>query len=492
MKPRQRPLLIAVSCLALVCPVKVQINTGTRGGIALDGASATAKEGNNGGGKGNGGGNGNGNAGNNGNSGNNGSGGNRGNAGGNNGPSGNNGASGSAGNNGNGRGNSSAGGVSNGSGRSDGNTSAGRSNSASRGSVSSQGGTSNPGGSSSQGTSSSRSNSAGQGKTSDNGKASSRNAGNAPGVSQPASAITGGLSALFGAISDGLRPLTAPPARTLDKPSVRKGSAIGKAASNITDSKQASSSRPGQRSKNKAAIGNTTAGRAHVKSLAADRRRSSHPVMPAAATEQPLPTPIRSERPIVAIGLTSNNLARLSAQGFRTEMQTKGTLASVVRLIPPRGMSLCEAQRKVRVVDANAGADFDHYYYTDEGSACTGPSCEAISLVGWNRSASEQCGPTPTVGLIDTGINRDHEALKGQSIAVLSGLTLRGSPSQRDHGTAVAAILVGRSGSSAPGLLPGARLLAVDAFYRDGGTADRTDVITPWRLWRNATCGWST
>jgi hypothetical protein len=141
-------------------------------------------------------------------------------------------------------------------------------------------------------------------------------------------------------------------------------------------------------------------------------------------------------------------------------------------------MSLGEAQRKVRVVDASAGADFDHYYYTDEGSACTGPSCEAISLVGWNRPASEQCGPTPTVGLIDTGINRDHEALKGQSIEVLSGLTLRGSPSQRDHGTAVAAILVGRSGSSAPGLLPGARLLAVDAFYRDGGTADRTDVIT--------------
>jgi hypothetical protein len=41
------------------------------------------------------------------------------------------------------------------------------------------------------------------------------------------------------------------------------------------------------------------------------------------------------------------------------------------------------------MVDAGAAADFDHYYYTDEGSACSGPSCEAISLVGWSGSASE-------------------------------------------------------------------------------------------------------
>ncbi|QRM30227.1 S8 family serine peptidase [Microvirga sp. VF16] len=183
-------------------------------------------------------------------------------------------------------------------------------------------------------------------------------------------------------------------------------------------------------------------------------------------------------RSIVALGVTSADLARLRAQGFRAETRTKGTLASVVRLVPPRGMSLGEAQRRVRMVDADTAADFDHYYYTDEGSGCTGPSCEAISLVGWSGSASEQCGPLPTIGLIDTGINRDHESLKGQSIEVLSGLELHGNPSQPDHGTAMAAILVGRSESSTPGLLPGARLLAVDAFYRNGGTADRTDVIT--------------
>jgi subtilisin family serine protease len=180
----------------------------------------------------------------------------------------------------------------------------------------------------------------------------------------------------------------------------------------------------------------------------------------------------------VAVGLTSESLTRLKARGFQAERQTKGTLASVVRLTPPRGMSLAQAQRVVRVADAGAVADFDHFYYTDGAEGCTGASCKAISLVGWSLPSAKQCGPVPTIGVIDTGIDREHEALRGQSIEIVSGLQIHGAPSQRDHGTAVAALLVGRIGSSAPGLLPEARLLAVDAFYRDGGTADRTDVTT--------------
>jgi hypothetical protein len=199
---------------------------------------------------------------------------------------------------------------------------------------------------------------------------------------------------------------------------------------------------------------------------------------PNAAVEQNLPKPRQASRSIVAVGLTSESLTRLRARGFQAEKQTKGTLASVVRLIPPRGMSLAQAQRAVRVTDAGAAADFDHFYYTDGAAGCTETGCEAVSLVRWNLPTAKQCGPVPIIGLIDTGIDREHEALRGQSIEIVSGLQLRGDPSQRDHGTAVAALLVGRSGSSAPGLLPEARILAVDAFYRDSGTADRTDVTT--------------
>ncbi|MET0531140.1 MAG: S8 family serine peptidase [Microvirga sp.] len=159
-------------------------------------------------------------------------------------------------------------------------------------------------------------------------------------------------------------------------------------------------------------------------------------------------------------------------------MQTKGSLVQVVRLGLPRGMSLAQAQRAVRVVDVAATTDLDHFYYTDEGPACTGPGCEAAALVGWNPPAADQCGVIPVIGLIDTGIDLEHGALKGQPIEVLPRLQSSRKPSQRDHGTAVAALLIGRSDSSTPGLLPGGRVLAVDAFYQDGATADRTDVTS--------------
>jgi len=292
------------------------------------------------------------------------------------------------------------------------------------------------------------------------------------------------LSALFGAIANSLRPVNVPPAapqrattpRSADKAKADKARTDkAKTASSNPKSKQTAAQRDHQAGKAKAA---KDAPRNGPKVSAVNPSKPvQRPVKPAAA-DQPLPKPARAERSLVAVGLSPDSLARLSAQGFRAEMKTKGILASVVRLIPPRGMSLGEAQRKVRMADASATADFDHYYYTDEGPGCTGPSCEPISLIGWNAPASRQCGPVPTIGLIDTGVDPDHEALRGQSIDVLPAPQRRGEPSQRDHGTAMAALLIGRSGSATPGLLPGAHVLAVDAFYRDGGTADRTDVTT--------------
>jgi subtilisin family serine protease len=51
------------------------------------------------------------------------------------------------------------------------------------------------------------------------------------------------------------------------------------------------------------------------------------------------------------------------------------------------------------------------------------------------------------------------------------------APSDPRHGTAVAALLIGARGSSAPGLLPGTRLLAVDAFHRSRLGLQRMDAF---------------
>ncbi|WP_201839259.1 S8 family serine peptidase [Microvirga zambiensis] len=194
----------------------------------------------------------------------------------------------------------------------------------------------------------------------------------------------------------------------------------------------------------------------------------------------PRPKPRQSTSFILASGLSRDDLTKLTAQGFHVETQTQGRVApQVIRLRVPQGASLTQARQTIRMVDARASADFDHYYYLDGGAeTCTGPECKATSLVSWSVSDAARCGPTPLIGLIDTGINLEHDALRDQAIEVLPPPAKHSDASLQDHGTAIAALLAGRRGSQTPGLLPDAKIVAVDAFYRDGGTADRTDVMS--------------
>lgn len=131
------------------------------------------------------------------------------------------------------------------------------------------------------------------------------------------------------------------------------------------------------------------------------------------------------------------------------------------------------------MVDAAAVTDLDHYYYTDEGpSLCNSQACEMASLVEWNFKIANRCAAVPEIGLIDTAVDLKHAALKGQTIDLVE-IPRNGLPASRpDHGTAIAALLAGRGDSETPGLLPSAKIVAVDAFSFDGTNNDRTDVVS--------------
>ena len=190
--------------------------------------------------------------------------------------------------------------------------------------------------------------------------------------------------------------------------------------------------------------------------------------------------PRQARRSIVVSGLSQQELAKLAASGLRVTSRTRGVVAPpIVRLSVPAGMSLASAQRTVRRVNARASADADTFYYTDGADkGCGAPGCEASRLVGWTPAVADTCSAPPLIGLIDTGIDLEHEALRGQSIEVLNVSSGTGNRSSLDHGTAIAALLVGNPGSATPGLIPHARLIAVDAFSKEAGTADRSDVIS--------------
>ncbi|WP_240790438.1 S8 family serine peptidase [Rhodobacter sp. SY28-1] len=78
--------------------------------------------------------------------------------------------------------------------------------------------------------------------------------------------------------------------------------------------------------------------------------------------------------------------------------------------------------------------------------------------------------------MIDTGVNVDHDALSGQKLTVLQANLAERNAAGRQHGTAIAAMLIGRLDSRVPGLLPYAELIAVEAFHQ-GGTGEAADAF---------------
>lgn len=195
--------------------------------------------------------------------------------------------------------------------------------------------------------------------------------------------------------------------------------------------------------------------------------------------------PDRAPNEIVAIGLSEASIADLTQDGFVVDDRTPITLTGgeLVRLTIPQGMTLSAARQAVTDAAPAASVDFNHFYQPEQqdGSICTGHGCTLIRhIAGWplqtTSSGMTSCASPEPIGLIDTAINEKHASLADARIEVvrLSGDTVPQSAEQ--HGTAVAALLVGTPGSRAPGLVPAAQLVAVDAFQRYRKSADIADI----------------
>jgi hypothetical protein len=195
--------------------------------------------------------------------------------------------------------------------------------------------------------------------------------------------------------------------------------------------------------------------------------------------------PDRVPNEIIASGLSEAVITQLISEGYAVaERQSLGLLATepgteIVRLVVPRDTGLDTARTRVATLAPVAQVDFNHYYRPEQTEAppdCGGQTCALVrEIIGWPIDPSglvQRCGSLPKIGLIDTAINPDHPSLGGARLEVIR-ITNDGLPqSGRQHGTAVAALLVGAAGSRAPGLLPSSEVIAVDAFRRLGGSTD--------------------
>lgn len=150
-----------------------------------------------------------------------------------------------------------------------------------------------------------------------------------------------------------------------------------------------------------------------------------------------------------------------------------GDGATLLRLSLAPGRSPAAARAELAGLLPGALADENHLYSPDE-MLCGPDGCAAHAMIGWSGWPSAFA---PRIGMIDTGVNLAHAALEGQKLTVFQVDLGTREAAGRQHGTAIAAQLIGRLDGRVPGLLPLAELVAVEAFHSLGG-AERADAFS--------------
>lgn len=153
------------------------------------------------------------------------------------------------------------------------------------------------------------------------------------------------------------------------------------------------------------------------------------------------------------------------AQGFvvlrDTVLDALGERSVVLR--PPPGVPTAEALARLRTLDPQLEADFNHLY-TRSGEA-------GVVAAGPGSGAQR-------VGLIDSGVDGAHPALRG---ATWLPWGCAGARRPSAHGTAVASLLVGHD-RTFTGALRGATLYAADVYCDEaaGGSVEAVAQAMAW------------
>ncbi len=168
---------------------------------------------------------------------------------------------------------------------------------------------------------------------------------------------------------------------------------------------------------------------------------------------------------VVAAGFDATSLAQAAALGFeikeRRRLPNLGIDVAVFQL--PLGLDARTGRERLSALSPGAAVDLNHFY-TPQATLRPPARKYAADMIGWG-AAPKGCGQGLRIGIIDTPIDLNHRAFQGRRIEARSFLRRPGGISPSNHGTAVAALLVGNDRVDRhAGLLPGAQLFAANIF----------------------------
>ncbi len=196
---------------------------------------------------------------------------------------------------------------------------------------------------------------------------------------------------------------------------------------------------------------------------------------------------------LVVIDPPSNFSDAVRRLGFTVLEQSRldALALTVYRVRVPRGVSVPDARRQLLSRFPDATIDANHRFdpsqerrrrsprrtrRTRRGTApATAPTSRrrgktlsvARAAVGW-KNVPANCGKGVRIGMVDSGIDLKHPALLGQKIEFRSFHNPKRRKGPAAHGTAVAAMLIGKPSEKGwGGLLPGAQLVAANMFELD-------------------------
>ncbi|MDB5747316.1 MAG: hypothetical protein JWP72_2164, partial [Massilia sp.] len=181
-------------------------------------------------------------------------------------------------------------------------------------------------------------------------------------------------------------------------------------------------------------------------------------------------------REILAASPTPAVLREAARIGFEVvrEQQFEELGESLVVLRAPAGMATADALARLRTLDPQATFDFNHVYLGGASAAMDGVGGGSADQAGGGAPGGGQS----RVGLIDSGVDTAHRVFAD---AAIEQFGCGGVQHPAPHGTAVAALMVGRA-ERFRGAAPGARLYAADIYCDSptGGSADKIAAALAW------------